>query len=326
MTKLLHAIIILLLIAVCSIGSPQPCDAGTLVTLRGETQVKRMTVKLSDVFDGVPALIDCDIAQAPAPGKQVSYDVTVLNRLAQKYHLDWEAQSTSDHVTIITASTRITADQIREAVLNKIKENYPLPKNGIVDAAFDNHMLQIDLPADRSSDFTLNNFDYDATSKHFHADLIADGLGGPFSVPLNGHVIFKRRVPVLAHRLEGGTTISASDLDWSLVPEDRVNVAVITEADQLVGRELRRDTDEGELIHAHDVMQPRLVVRGSIVTLKIETPFMQLTTQAKALQDGTKGDVVRVTNIQSNRMVEGTVTGPGIVTVGSVAQKVAVAQ
>ena len=246
MSKTFHTLFVLWLIIACSIGSPQPCAADTLVTLRGEVQMKRTVVKLSDVFDGVPASVDADIAQAPAPGKQVTYDSTVLNRLAQKYHLSWEPQSTTDHVVLTSASTRITADIIREAVIKRVKENNPLPKGGEVDVAFDNHTLQVDLPADRGNDFVLNNFDYDSTSKHFRTDLVADGAGGPFSVPVTGRIVLKRSVPTLAHRVEGGSTLSAADLDITVVPEDRINGAVVTDISQLVGRELRRDTDEGD--------------------------------------------------------------------------------
>ena len=55
-----------------------------------------------------------------------------------------------------------------------------------------------------------------------------------------------------------------------------------------------------------------LSLRGSLVTMKIETPFMTVTAQGKAQQDGAEGEIVRVINTQSNRVVEGTVTGPGM--------------
>ena len=51
--------------------------------------------------------------------------------------------------------------------------------------------------------------------------------------------------------------------------------------------------------------------------MKIETPFMVVTAQGRALQDGKLGDVVRVNNTQSNRMIEGLVTGGGIVVIQS---------
>ena len=310
------------------VGSPQPCGANTLVTLKGETEVRRMAVRLSDVFNGVPAEIDRDIAQAPAPGKQVSYDVTTLTRVADKYRLDWQPQNLSDHAVITSAGTHISTDSIRDAVVRKVKESNTsaMQKHSDVEVAFDNRALDVTLPADQSADFTLNNFDYDEQSKRFHADLTASTSGGPFSVPLTGHILVKRTIAVLARRLEGGTMISATDIDTLTLPVDRINPTVVTEASQLIGRELRRDTDGGEIIHTHDIIPPRYVTRGSLITMKIETPFMIVTSQGKALQDGAEGDVVRVMNTQSNRMVEGTVTGAGTVTIHTSTQKLAAVQ
>ena len=66
-------------------------------------------------------------------------------------------------------------------------------------------------------------------------------------------------------------------------------------------------------VRERDVIPPRLVVRGTLVTMKIETPFMTVTAQGRALQDGKLGDVVRVINTQSNRTIEGTVEAAGVV-------------
>jgi len=69
-------------------------------------------------------------------------------------------------------------------------------------------------------------------------------------------------------------------------------------------------------------MAPKLVARGKLVTLLIETPFMNLSAQGKALQDGSAGDVVRVLNLQSDRVIEGIAESDGVVRVLST-QKVA---
>jgi len=317
MNKNFRLFAVLWLVLAGSLGSPQPCFADSAVTLRGDIELQRITVKLSDLFTGVPAVIDRDIAQAPAPGKQVTYDANVLTRVAQKYRLDWQPQSLADHITITSAATHITADMIREAVTKKLKgsDEFTLPKGGEIDVSFDNHALQVDLPADRGADFTLNNFNYDPQGRHFRADLVAETSMGPFSVAVTGRLLVKRPVPVLVKRLEAGSVIGVADLDTMMVPEDRVNNSVITDKNQLLGREIKRDTDEGEVMHVHDVIPPRMVTRGSLVTMKIETPLMIVTAQGKCLQDGTDGEVVRVTNTQSNRIIEATVTGPGVVTV-----------
>lgn len=310
-----------LIVAGC-VGSPESCVADTAVALHGDSEVRGATVRLSDLFSGVPTVIDRDIAQAPAPGKAAIYDAHLLEKLAEKYRLDWRPQSPADHVTLTTATTRITADDVRAAVIRKIEET---GVHGDIEASFDNRTLEIDLPGAQRPDFAFNSFDYDPVSKRFRCEVAAGSGAFAVVLPLAGRVGIKRHVPVLARRLEGGTVIALTDIDWATVPDERVSANVVTSADQLIGHELRHTVGDGDVIHANDVMPARLVTRGSLVTLKIETPNMQLTAQGRALQDGAEGDVVRVNNTQSNRMVEGTVTGAGEVSI-RVGQKLALAQ
>ena len=88
---------------------------------------------------------------------------------------------------------------------------------------------------------------------------------------------------------------------------------VVTSAGDLINHEIKRDTDAGQPVHESNVVPPRFVVRGTLVTMKIETPFMMVTAQGRALQDGKFGDTVRILNTQSNRVVEGTVESDGVV-------------
>lgn len=294
--------------------------AGEAADLRSATEVNRPTVKLSDVFDGLPAAIDCDIARAPAPGKSITYDVNVLIHLAQQYKLDWQPQGLSDHTTITTTGTRIASDDIRPYVIDKVKD---LGVKGDIDVLFDSHMLEITVPSDRSANLVLNNFGFDSVNKRFHADLMADGFSGPLSLPLSGHIVVRHNLPVLAHRLEAGTIMSATDVDWQSVPDDHA-AGAITSAEQLIGHELQHTTDAGVPVRERDVIPPRLVVRGTLVTMKIETSLMVLTVQGRALQDGKLGDTVRVSNTQSNRVIEGIVESDGMVRVNAT-QKIALA-
>jgi flagella basal body P-ring formation protein FlgA len=290
------------------------------VVLRGETEVNRAVVKLSDVFDGLPDGIDRDIARAPNPGKSITYDVNVLMHLSSEYKLDWIPKDHTEHFTVKTAFSHVSSDDIADVVIQKMRDQNV---KGDMDVTFDTRNLELDLPGDRPANIALNNFVYEAANRRFHADLVADGLTGPITLPLQGHVTVKHTVPVLAHRLESGTTVGVADLDWISIPEDR-SQSIITNAEALIGHELRRDTDGGQPIRERDVMPPRLVTRGALVTMMIETPLMTVTAQGRALQDGKIGDVVRVTNTQSQRMVEGTVEAAGVVRIMT-AQRIAAA-
>ena len=51
------------------------------------------------------------------------------------------------------------------------------------------------------------------------------------------------------------------------------------------------------------------------MTINLTTPVMQLTAQGKALQAGSKGDTIQITNVQSKQTIEARVTGINDVTV-----------
>ena len=320
MSRFFNRLILLVALALAFVAPAVRADS--LVTLKPATEVNSPSIRLSDVFSGIPDTIDRPIATAPAPGKNVTYDVRILANLAKQYRLDWQPQSTADHATLTRASAKITQDMVRAAVIEKLKTQ---DIKGKTEIQFDNHALEVDLPADRAPKFTLNNFDYDSLNKRFHADLSAETGASPVVLPVTGHVLIKRDVPVLTRRLEAGTTIGEADVDWLTVPEERLSGDFITEKSQLIGRELRHDAADNQPLHSRDIIPPRLVTRGGLVIMKIQTPYLLITAQGRALQDGTTGDVVRVTNTQSYRVLEGTVEGPGVIRIQT-SQKLALAQ
>lgn len=310
----------LLIAALCSVSAASWANGP--VTLKPMVEIDRAAIRLADVFDGLPEGLDRDIATAPVPGKSVTYDIRVLTQLAQQYRLEWTPQSPADKAILTRAATAITSTMIQQAVLEKLKENIADPKAEI-EVLLDNRKLELFLPANKAPDFTLANFTYDRPSHRFRAELVAQTDSMPVNQSVTGRVLVKKSVPVLARKLDAGVTISESDLTWVTMNEDQIGADVVMQAEQLVGREMRRNHIENDFLRAHDVIEPRLVTRGALVTLKIQTPAMLITTQGKALQDGSKGDVVRVTNMQSNRVVEGTVEATGVVRVGPFSQMAA---
>ena len=68
-----------------------------------------------------------------------------------------------------------------------------------------------------------------------------------------------------------------------------------------------------------DVRAPRLVTKGSLVTMVLKTPHMVLTSKGKALGHAAKGETVKVMNTQSKTVIEGEVTATGMVWVTATA-------
>lgn len=324
MKKSTRALALFWLVLSATMGSPTPCFSFTDVVLKQDGEIEKAAVRLSDLFDGVPAAIDRDIALAPPACKPAVYDEIVLSKLAQTYRLDW-AKRSGDSVTISSPCSRISADAIRDAVILKLKAANAVGKPNF-EVSFDRRSADVVLPSKMTPSFALENFSYDPLSKKFRADLTAEAPRGLVVVPISGHATLKRTVPVLAHRLESGSVIGERDLDLIDMPDSRITADIVTEPSQLIGREMRRDVSEGEILRARDIMPPRFVQRGTLVTMKIETPYMIITAQGKAEQDGTEGDTIRVKNTQSNRVVEGVVTAPGVVEIRTAPKVVALAE
>jgi flagella basal body P-ring formation protein FlgA len=67
------------------------------------------------------------------------------------------------------------------------------------------------------------------------------------------------------------------------------------------------------------------VQRDQNVSITYQTPGLYLTMRGKAIDGGAEGDTVSVTNLQSKRIVQGTVIGPVQILVAPIAPTVTVA-
>jgi flagellar basal body P-ring formation protein FlgA len=89
----------------------------------------------------------------------------------------------------------------------------------------------------------------------------------------------------------------------------------VTGEAELIGKTPRRGLRAGFPILASSVRRPILVAKGSLITMVLRAPKMLLTAQGKALDNGSDGDVIRINNTQSNKIVEAEVIGHGRVAV-----------
>lgn len=298
-----------------------PAQAGHPVILKPATELTKNSIRLSDVFDGVPAEIDRDIALSPKAGQSVTYDIRVLNHLAKKYRLDWDAKSYTDHALLTRAAHILTIDDLRPKITSKINSSV-IDENARYDIMFDNRTFSLALPADHVPEYKIINFNYDENARRFKGTLIAKAQNEAISQPITGRIMVQKKVPVLTAPLKVGDIIGHRDLELVWKNENKISKDSLISLHDIVGLEVRQGMTTGNMVRLRDVSSPRLVQRGTLVTMKIQTPAMLITAQGRALQDGTKGDSVRVKNLQSNRIIEGIVGADGAVQIqtGSVKQ------
>jgi flagella basal body P-ring formation protein FlgA len=109
--------------------------------------------------------------------------------------------------------------------------------------------------------------------------------------------------------------VTEHDVEWSRVPVEKAGTDAVTEASRLSNTEIRRSMNAGSVLRMHDLRGAKMVTKGSIITICVETPNMALHTQGRAMADGAMGDTIQVINTQSNRSVDAVVVASGKVSV-----------
>ena len=115
------------------------------------------------------------------------------------------------------------------------------------------------------------------------------------------------------HPIEHGEVLKASDLVIQRRPKSEGTV--ITNLRAASGLAARHELRPGQPLRNTDLMKPAIVQRNDTVIIVYEAPGFTLTLRGQAQEDGALGDTINVLNVESKRVVQGVISGPGRVTV-----------
>ncbi len=119
--------------------------------------------------------------------------------------------------------------------------------------------------------------------------------------------------PVVAEELvtskviRAGAIITASDI---VAPNDD---DALRKAADIIGMETTRTLYKGQTIDKTSLRAPTLISRNAIVLMEYAKGPMTISSEGRALEQGSLGDRVRVMNLISKRIVTVIVTGPNSV-------------
>lgn len=139
------------------------------------------------------------------------------------------------------------------------------------------------------------------------------GVGWTVYVPVN--VSAFRDVVVTRRPLRRGHHLSADDVQ--VINQNIANLrgAYVTELADAIGMEITQSAAEGALLLADHLRSPRVIKRGQNVTLISAYGTLKVTAPGEALADGAKGEIIRVRNALSRRVIQGRIQDEGMVEV-----------
>lgn len=283
------------------------------IGLKTNSMIEGKDITLGDVFYDLERDESRILGAAPRPGKDMVLNARTLMRIAIAMDLSWRPSSTSDKVVLRRAATVINDKMLEAGVLDALKKQ-DIPGNFEVDLP--RETSEIILPANSPDTFDITDLDMDYDRGVFTASIAAPSKDDPKQrLQINGRLHKLTNVPVLNKALNHGDVIRARHIDTIQMRSARINSGTILNANDLVGMTPRRMVLDGKAVTVNDVEAPRIVKRGDSVTLNFKSGTLELSAMGKALEHGSKGDMVRVVNSSSNRTIEAMVTGEREVTV-----------
>ncbi|MDQ2068496.1 flagellar basal body P-ring formation chaperone FlgA [Natronospira bacteriovora] len=113
--------------------------------------------------------------------------------------------------------------------------------------------------------------------------------------------------------LQRGQVIGPEDIGVETRNTGALRREYFTRPEDLLGMRLRRHVAPGSILQANHVEIQQLVRRGQRLMLLASNGRVEISMAGRALQDGARGQRIRVENLSSGKELEGIVTGEGTV-------------
>ena len=221
---------------------------------------------------------------------------------------------------IVHRASRIVPTSMIEQLLTAALEREGL--EGPLEISFRSLGLELHIAADTVPSVSIRDLDLNRRNGYFAVTLVApanDPRASPVRVVGQAHRLTE--IPILIRKVSVGDIIGQRDVGWISVRDSRARRNIAVTEEDVIGMSPRRPIRVGSPIRLSDVAEPVTVAKGAIVTMSVRAGLMQLTAAGRAMESGATGDIIRVANIKSRRIVLATIVNPNRVTV-SAAQKV----
>jgi flagellar basal body P-ring formation protein FlgA len=282
--------------------------AGAAPVLRADITVVSEIITVGDMFEDAGMLAEKALFRAPLPGTTGVVSLEAVREAAALVGLIAFESEGVTRVRVARATSvvdgAVLADLIAQDLLArgiasadaKVQTRFDVP-----DIAFNAEAVAV--PAQ------LLNLRYMPGTGGFAARFAIAGRDLP--VDVTGRIDLMIEAPHLSASLPAGSILQAIDIELKLVPLKFAESSGIAPLDELVGRQLRRQSRAGVMLRASDVVDPQVIQRNALVTVYLRSGPMTLTVKGQALNNASVGQPVQVLNPVSKKILHGTAMANG---------------
>jgi flagella basal body P-ring formation protein FlgA len=154
----------------------------------------------------------------------------------------------------------------------------------------------------------VDNLTVDKEHNQWQATLLLTAGGKNLApVKLAGSYEEITQVPVLKHNMGTGEVISQDDIDWVGESAAHLHKNTLTDAGEIIGKSPKHMISLNRPIRREEIAMPSIINKGARIAIIYKTRNLEIRTLGEALDNGAKGDVIRVKNIASKSILQGTI-------------------
>jgi flagellar basal body P-ring formation protein FlgA len=220
-------------------------------------------------------------------------------------------------VAVTRLARGIDAKEVELAVAKAVEHRSGLGDAANLSISFDQPVQDLKFDATNTGALAPSAVRVDPRNGRFDVtfELGNSGTAGTTKLRFTGTAIETVEVAVLTRNIERADVLRTGDIVIERRPKAELAGGEPISRVAAIGMQTRRPLRAGQPLKSLDLAKPDLVQRDQDVTLIFQTAGIYLTTRGKALESGSEGDTVSVTNVQSKRTVSGRVSGRGQVSI-----------
>ena len=314
---------LIIIAAVCLLSTAAFSSNGTWLTLKAEALVDQDSVRLSDIatFSGtsenqVKTIGATVVARSPQPGQTRFVSTDYIRIRLKQAGVDTASMifKGPTDVRITRQAAAMPIQRIQRAVETVIRSRMPW-KNEDVTISEVTLDETIQLPTGRLTYRIVPSRNEDYLGRTIMAlHLFVDGEPVR-KVWVNATISVMADVVTVIRPLGKHAYIELADLSVERRSLADLSSDAVSRIDDALGKRTTRMIYPQTVLQSSMFASPPLVRRGDIVKIVANSGPIIITATGMVKQQGCKGEMVRVVNTDSNRIITARVTGPGAVEV-----------
>lgn len=124
-------------------------------------------------------------------------------------------------------------------------------------------------------------------------------------------------VAVLSQPIQRGETLTLQHISIERREVSNLREDFVTQTEQIENKQAVRPLNAGTILSMRNFVEPNLIKRGDKVVISAGKTDFTIRMNGIAMMDGTKGQLVRIKNQNSGRIINATVVEPGLVSVNN---------